>query len=136
MFYYETRDYNALCAASDFFWLRRRPITSRSSPSRRIITTARGLRPIDNGHWKKRLMIAYEDELRLAELKRVFERYQNFCVGFDFGAEAEPVGGENIASFTILRNFTTEKGFTAIAGDCAYQPENPAFWIRRAMRPS
>lgn len=77
--------------------------------------------PTDAGHWKTKLQLVYEDELRVEELVRTFDRYGDFDPGFDFGAPAEKPPREHLAS-GLWAEYSAEPGFTEVDGSAAYDP--------------
>lgn len=78
--------------------------------------------PSDAGCWKAKRSLVYEDELRLAELCALHERYGLLHRGFDFGRLVSMKGFENRA-FDLFERFSVERGFEGVAETCAYSPE-------------
>lgn len=78
--------------------------------------------PSDAGCWKAKRSLVYEDELRLAELIALHERYGLIHRGFDFGRLVSMKGFENRA-FDLFERFSVERGFEGVGETCAYSPE-------------
>ena len=77
--------------------------------------------PHDAGSWKSKLY-RYEDEIRIAEMLKLFESYENFYRGYDFGTEVKRINMDHVA-FRIFEDYTTERGFTGVSNDCTYNKE-------------
>lgn len=78
--------------------------------------------PSDAGCWKAKRSLVYEDELRLAELIALHERYGLVHRGFDFGRLVSMKGFENRA-FELFERFSVERGFEGVGETCVYSPE-------------
>lgn len=121
-FYYETRNYGSLKKCYDhiikstLYWEHIIQVTQDVYYDS-IVTG-----PIDSGHWKKKLLLVYEDELRIMDLIRIFEKYGNFEKGYDFGTDAIRMKGEYL-SFPIFDKYTTERGFTGVDHQCIYSKD-------------
>lgn len=81
--------------------------------------------PSDAGSWKAKRRLVYEDELRLAEICALHERYGLIYKGFDFGSMVTMKGFEN-RPFDLFERFSVERGFTGVHEDTLYNAK-PGF---------
>ena len=83
--------------------------------------------PTDKGSWKSKLLLLYEDELRVAELLRLSEKLGNFYKGFDFGGEIETNfwWGE----FAVNGDYSLERGFELVTSKTEYSLDDGFGWI-------
>ena len=89
--------------------------------------------PLDSGSWKKKLRFVYEDELRIAELLGMHERYGNIYKGFDFGGVLAHPCREH-GYFELVENFTVERGYIGVNADCVYNAEKGYGFISGAVQ--
>ena len=78
--------------------------------------------PLDTGCWKKKLPFVYEDEMRLAELLELHERYGIIRKGFDFGGVLAHPCREH-GYFELVEGFTVEHGYIGVDADCEYSTD-------------
>jgi hypothetical protein len=85
--------------------------------------------PNDAGNWRTKLVLVYEDEIRVAELLRVAERYGGSCFAVDFGpVSGEPSPFRTWLEFDILRSYVVEKGFSQAGADTVYSAGRGYGW--------
>ena len=129
-FYYETKDRQALRVSLDE--LRKARICWEQ-----LIALTQGhyhdhmvTGPTDAGCWKTKLVMLYEDEMRVAEILRLSEKNGNFMKAFDFGAPIKPppyhVYGDY---FTVYADYTVERGYDLVSNETAYTAEAGYGWI-------
>ena len=78
--------------------------------------------PMDAGCWETKLKLVYEDELRIAELLKIFKMYGNYYKGFDFGLQSK-MGVRDFYKFPILNEYSVEKGFTCMSPEKEYKDD-------------
>jgi hypothetical protein len=89
--------------------------------------------PGDTGHWKDNIIFVRYEVERLEELERLFERYGNFDIGFDFGKKPEEIvpGGASFSAMyqPIISNYPVERGFKGAYNDSLYDSNVGYGWI-------
>jgi hypothetical protein len=85
--------------------------------------------PNDAGSWRTKLELVYEDEIRVAELIRVAERYGGSCFAVDFGPVSDkPSPFRTWLNFDILHSYVVEKGFSQADAGTVYSAERGYGW--------
>jgi len=78
--------------------------------------------PLDTGDWKRKLLLVYEDEIRIEEMIRIAERYGTSGIRLDFGG-GPPISVRDYHSFPLLEDYHTERLFTHVSNESSYSEE-------------
>jgi len=126
--YYETKDRSALRISLD-------EIHKATICWEQLISLTQGhynghmvTGPTDAGCWKAKLVMLYEDELRVAEILRISEKTGNFMTAFDFGAVLKKPPYRGHGDYPVYTDYSLEKGYTLISDKTAYTSDAGFGW--------
>ena len=85
--------------------------------------------PNDAGSWMTKLLLVYEDEIRVAELLRIAEQFGGNILAFDFGALADKqIPCKAWSPKEVCKYYSIERGFSHADGETAYSAEKGYGW--------
>ena len=128
-FYYETKDRQVLRLSLDELRKARNCWEQLISLTESHYNNHMVTGPTDAGSWKTKLMMIYEDELRVIEIMRLSEKFGNFYKAFDFGGTLKPPPYPIHNDFPVYKDYSVERGFTLVSNEMSYDSEVGYGWI-------
>ncbi len=82
--------------------------------------------PQDIGHWKDNLVFVRHDIARLNEVQALFQRYELFDLGLDFGPKIEPRRSAYEPQYA--NSYSVERRFRSLDPEMLYTPQRGYGW--------